>query len=295
MTPNPVLRKLGFSDSDRVAIIHADDVGMCQATVQAYAELEAFGLVSCGAVMMPCPWALEAGRYARETPQTDLGVHLTLTCEWQYYRWGPISTRDPASGLMDAEGFFPRKSREVQETADPQAARREMEAQIAKARAVGIPVTHLDTHMGSIVHPKLLNHYIELGVSTRTPLMLYRWDAATLQGLGLDAATAEGAAQMLKGLEAQGFPLLDHMSTIHLDKPDQRFEQAKAAFAAMQPGITHFIIHPAADTPELRAIAPDYRARVEDYRTFLREDLREAIQNMGVQVIGYRKLWELLN
>lgn len=32
MRPNPVLRRLGFSDCDRVALIHTDDIGMCQAT-----------------------------------------------------------------------------------------------------------------------------------------------------------------------------------------------------------------------------------------------------------------------
>jgi chitin disaccharide deacetylase len=126
-------------------------------------------------------------------------------------------------------------------------------------------------------------------------LMLFRWGEADLRKVGLDADTAAMAANMLQGLEAQGFPLLDGMSTIHLDRPDNRFEQAVAAFQALPEGITHFIIHPSADTPELRAITPDFQARVEDHRTFLREDLRDAIRAMGVHVIGYRKLWELLN
>jgi len=56
MTPNPALRRLGFADSERVAIIHTDDIGMCQASVTAFAELAAFGLISSGAVMVPCPW-----------------------------------------------------------------------------------------------------------------------------------------------------------------------------------------------------------------------------------------------
>ncbi len=55
MTRNPVLRKLGFSPGDRVVIVHADDVGMCHATVPAFFELTAGGLVSAGSVMVPCP------------------------------------------------------------------------------------------------------------------------------------------------------------------------------------------------------------------------------------------------
>src|SRR5215207_9167184 len=108
MTPNPALRRLGFADSDRVAIIHADDIGMCQASITAFADLSAFGLISSGAVMVPCAWFPSAAAASRARPDDDLGVHLTLTCEWDACRWGPISTRDPESGLIDAEGYFYR-------------------------------------------------------------------------------------------------------------------------------------------------------------------------------------------
>jgi chitin disaccharide deacetylase len=102
--PNPVLKKLGCSNADRLVIIHVDDVGMCQASIAAFEELWQAGIISCGAVMVPCPWFPQAAAYARNNPQADLGVHATLTSEWQTYRWGPVSTRAPASGLMDAEG-----------------------------------------------------------------------------------------------------------------------------------------------------------------------------------------------
>ena len=103
MKPNPALKKLGFSENERLVIIHVDDIGMCQASVAAFADLWDFGLVSSGAVMVPCPWFLEAAKYASQHPQADLGVHLTLNCEWDTYRWGPLSTCDPQTGLLDAQ------------------------------------------------------------------------------------------------------------------------------------------------------------------------------------------------
>jgi chitin disaccharide deacetylase len=51
------LERLGFSPSDRVVILHADDIGMCHATIPAFENLLEFGLVSSYAVMAPCPWA----------------------------------------------------------------------------------------------------------------------------------------------------------------------------------------------------------------------------------------------
>jgi len=106
MHPNPVLRELGLGQADRAVVIHTDDIGMCQASLAALADLVDFGLVSCGATMVPCPWFPQVAAYCRGHPSVDLGVHLTLTSEWDSYRWGPISTRDPASGLIDDEGYF---------------------------------------------------------------------------------------------------------------------------------------------------------------------------------------------
>ena len=126
MQPNPVLRKLGLADDDRVAIIHADDIGMCQASLAAFADLVDFGLISSGATMVPCPWFPSVAMYCREHPVVDLGVHLTLTCEWDTYRWGPVSTRDPASGMIDEEGYFYRQSEPVQEHGDPAAVQIEL-------------------------------------------------------------------------------------------------------------------------------------------------------------------------
>ncbi len=294
-TPNPLLRQLGYADTDRVAIIHADDVGMCQASVQAFTELDAFGLVTCGAVMVPCPWFPQVADYARQHPQADLGLHLTLTSEWQFYRWGPVSTRDPHSSLLDEQGFFPRRSQDVQRAADPAAVAEELEAQLERARAFGIRLSHIDTHMGSVVHAKFLQSYIGMGLRHRLPLMILRLDEPGLRKMGLDEDTARLALQTIRQLEESGFPLLDTIFQMPLDKPDNRLDIAKAAFDALQPGITHFVIHPAADTPELRAITPDWRGRVADYQTFLREELRDYLKQTGIQVIGYRHIHALMH
>ena len=78
---NPALKQLGFDARDRVLIVHADDIGMCQATLPAIADLFEFGLVSSAATMVPCPWFPLAAAFCREHPTVDMGVHLTLNCE----------------------------------------------------------------------------------------------------------------------------------------------------------------------------------------------------------------------
>ncbi len=294
MQPNPVLRRLGFADNDRVAILHTDDIGMCLASVDAFAELWDFGLISSGAVMVPCPWFLKAAEYARAHPQADLGVHITLTCEWKTYRWGPISTRDPQSGMVDAEGCFYHASQPAQEHGDPGYVQREIEAQVQRAIAMGMQPTHMDTHMGTVASPKFMRGYLATALKYHLPAMLFRMDEAGWMARGLDQETARMAMLVSSQLEAMGMPLLDHIVGLDLGNPDGRLEEAKAAVSALEPGITHFILHPSTDMPELRAITPDWQARVANYETFLSEELRKHVRSCGVQVIGYRKIQELM-
>ena len=302
MHPNPVLEKLGYNEDSRLAVIHVDDVGMCQASVDAFKDLYAFGLVSSGAVMVPCPWFLEAAKLPQKFPGVDLGVHLTLTSEWETYRWGPVSTRDPASGLLDAEGFFYRTTAEAQEFGDPEAVQVEMNAQMQRAIDAGIYPTHADTHMGAVVHMKFMQAYLQLALEYQVPPMMLRLDEdgwreinAEHTGAALDEGAIALAVQMVTTLEEMGIPLLDAIRHLPLDSdPAERMRLAKETFSALQPGVTHFIIHAAKDTPELRAIAPDWECRVADYLTFMQEELHEHIHNIGVQVIGYRDLQELM-
>ena len=295
MQPNPVLKKLGFSNDDRVIIIHTDDIGMCQASVDAFADLVDFGLISSGAVMVPCPWFLEAAKFAVAHPEADLGAHMTLTSEWETYRWGPVSTRDPETGLMDEQGFFHKRSEGVWANANPEAATHELEVQIQRALQAGMNLTHIDTHMGSVAHPAIIPGYVQLAVKYGLPLMLPRMTAEDFAARkDVDNQAAEMAVGLINTLEEMGIPLVDGLSGLELEVAADRFEQAKQALKALKPGITHFIIHPSKDTPELRHITTSWDCRVADYETFMSEDTREFIKNEGIHVIGYRALKEIM-
>jgi predicted glycoside hydrolase/deacetylase ChbG (UPF0249 family) len=293
-TPNPILKKLGFTCTDRLVIIHTDDIGMCQASISAFSDLEEVGLISSGAVMMPCAWALAAVAYCRQHPKVDMGVHATLTSEWPLYRWGPISTRQTNSGLIDSEGFFYHSSEEAQEHAEARFARQELSAQLEQATRWGMQPTHIDTHMGAIAYPKLMLAYIEVGLQHGIPPMLLRLDEEEWLGRGMDSFSAKMAATMMSELEEQGIPLVDHLVGMRLDDPTDRLQRTKQALADLQPGVTHFIIHPSKDTPELRAITSDWACRVADYQVFTSQAMRDFLKASGLHVIGYRPLQQLL-
>jgi len=290
MSRNPFMKKLGLSDSDRAAIVHVDDVGMCLSSIEAFFELYDFGTVSSAALMAPCPWFPEAAARCAARPEVDMGIHATLTSEWKGYRWGPVSTRDPASGLMDAEGYFPRGCEEVQAKGKPQAAARELAAQAAMVYAAGVDPTHIDTHMGAVAHEKFMEGYIAQAVAHKIPAMLPSPDSAAFAGIVPDAARRARFAAYLRELGEKGLPLFDGIVAMPLDEPRDQTETVKRLFGSLPEGITHFILHASTDSPELRAITPDWESRVWNYRTMRSDAVKKCIESEGIVLIGYRAL-----
>lgn len=292
---NPTLKQLGFSASDRVVIVHADDIGAYQASLPAIEELFAAGLVSSCATMVPCPWFQAVAEWAQRAPTADIGVHATITAEYAHYRWGPISTRDPASGLLDDEGYLHRSGAAVQAQASPAAVAAELRAQVERALAAGIDVTHVDSHMLASFHPALLPGYMAAGALARVPNFVPRLDSATGSGQALVGRWGDAWLTFQQGLAAQGLPLVDHVAMMSLDRHEDRVAEARALFDALPAGLSYLILHPAADTPELRALTPrDWRSRVADYAAFASAELRAYVRESGVQVIGWRPLRDAL-
>ncbi len=294
---NPVLARLGFAAGDRVAILHADDVGMCQATVTAFAELVDTGLALAGSAMVPCPWFGAAAALGGDRPGLDLGVHLTLTSEWEAYRWRPLSTLDPASGLLDEEGCLHRGRDAVRRHARPEAAAAEMAAQVDRALAAGVDVTHLDAHMYTALAPELLPHYVRIARDHDLPALL--WPAASDAWDRFEGgrAAAETAAA---GLAAYGAPPFDRIEVMRpggadvggdgrVDR-DEALRRAIHLFDDLPAGLTCVLFHPAVDTPELRAVTPDWPMRVADFEVLADPRLRRHLADTGIHPIGYRTL-----
>jgi len=153
MSKLTLIEKLGFETTDKVVIFHIDDVGFSHSSNLASFECLDFGVASCGSVIVPAPWFLETASICRSKPQYDIGVHLTLTCEYDLYRWRALSSVDPDSGLLDSEKSLWRTTEEAIKNVKPKAAEAEMRIQVQTALDSGIDITHIDTHMGTVMSP----------------------------------------------------------------------------------------------------------------------------------------------
>ena len=263
---------LGHDDNARLVILSCDDLGSCHgATVGVYRAMRE-GLATCASIMMPAPWArFAAEQYAGD----DIGVHLTLNAEHPSYRWGPLTH---APSLLSGESGFPRSIDDLWEHADPSEVLRECRAQIERAIAWGIDVTHLAPHLSSItLRPEFFDVYLELAVEFRLPIRLPS---------SIDESRAGFPFRALAAQEGVLFP--DHFD--HDWTPGSR-SRAVEAFGSLRPGVTEIHVQPAIDSPEVRALGDVAAGWVDDLDLVTKDaEFAAAVRDSGAVLIGYRHL-----
>ena len=269
--------RLGFGPDERLVILNCDDLGMSHAANLGCFEALRAGIATSATLMVPCPWARAAASEVR--PDDDIGVHLTLNSEYDRYRWGPITH---APSLLDGDGGFPRTVTDAWDHADLDEVRRECRAQVERAMLWGIDVTHLDSHMGTLqLRPEFFDVYLDLAIEFRLPL---RMAGASVEH------TAGFPFRQLAAAEGVVFP----DSFVYVNGVGSR-EALIAVAGSLRPGVTELYVHPAADTPELRAITDRWEARVDDLDLVAPDGaLADALAASGARLIGWNGLRDLM-
>ena len=296
---NPILKKMGFSKQDKVMIIHADDVGITQSSVDAYLELLDFGTISSGSTMVPCPWFPEVARVFKENPGLDLGLHLTLNCEYETYRWRPISTISQESGLIDENGYFKQDRHEVMKTANLESVAKEIEAQLRVALNSGVNPTHVDSHSGTLWTPKLINLYLDFYENHQVlPVVFNPKDSIDpmLQGM---LGVFNDSLDKIDNMAKNGHPLVDGISGLpveHTYDRKDRLDLAKHILGNVQSGeLTHFAFHPMKNTPESHGLKRYSDGRIGDYEVFMQKELKDFMKDIGIQLIGYKDVLKYMD
>jgi chitin disaccharide deacetylase len=272
----------------RSLIVHADDAGMSHSVNTATIEGLEHGVVTSASILVPCAWFPEFAEYARKHPQRDYGVHLTLTCEWKNYRWGPVAPRDKVPSLLDHDGYLYRDNPPVVGNARLSEAETELRAQIDRAKAFGVPLSHLDTHMGTLLdRPDLLELYVNLGIAYNLPVMFTR--QASLPAFQAKYPALRGHdRQLLDMLDAHHLPVLSSVLMTYVGgEHATRTRNYLKAFEAMPPGVNQLIVHCGVDNPELEAITDSAKLRDSDRRFVTDPDTRAQLARMGITLTSW--------
>lgn len=272
-------------------IIHADDAGMCHSENMATFFAMEKGIVSSASIMVPCPWFKEAAEYAKKHPEKDFGVHTTLTSEWKDYRWGPVAPKDKVPSLVDEEGYLWHEVEPLAQHAKAEEVEIELRAQIERARQFGVPITHIDTHMGGVIaRPDIAQVYIKLGLEYNIPILFLR-DAKRLAEE--NPAIAEHVAAAVKLLESKGLPVLDRLEQHGSGSIVEDCQTYEAVLRGLKPGVTQLIIHLGYANEELRAITGSAQARDNDRVVFTDPKMIALIKKLGIEVITWKQFREM--
>jgi predicted glycoside hydrolase/deacetylase ChbG (UPF0249 family) len=287
--PRSLAERLGYSASDKLLIINGDDVGMSHAINAATIEALERGVMTSATIMVPCPWFPEIAAYARQHPASDFGLHLTHTSEWEPYRWGPIADRRDVPGLLTPEGYFWPKTADVYAHSSPAEVELEARAQIKKALAAGIDVTHLDTHMG-VLQSRLDYYpaYLRLARELDVPVRMASQDLLATMGAG------RARADFVR----EGVLHPDFMVFGGREGKTAR-EYWPATLRALRPGVTELYIHAALATDDMKTmtgalVGAGWEERAQEHELFARDpSIRSLLEEQGIKRIGFRALRDL--
>ena len=287
-------RSLGLADDARLVIAHQDDVGMCHSANAAFATLAGKGFITCGSVMVPCPWFREVAAMAEADPALDIGVHLTLTSEWEHYRWRPISTASRASGLIDGDGFMWRRVPMLRQHVVAEAAEAEMRAQIDTALAAGIQVTHLDTHMGAALTPELIDVYLRLGRDYGLPILFPRGASGYIGVLNMGPVDPAIYDQRAADIEASGNPVVDQVALTPGVPSGESDKTYRDLVAAAPPGLSFMAFHCCAPGDIEAIVPPRAHWRTDEFRIFQDSGFLDWVAGTGIRPIGFREILEFM-
>ena len=275
--------RLGYPPGTKLIVVHADDLGETHAVNAAAIKALQGGTINSASLMVACPWFPEMANYARSHPDADLGLHLTLTSERVYYRWGPVAPSDKVPSLVDANGYFHHDWDHVRHI-DAKDVEIELRAQVERALAMGVRPTHLDSHQYRLIMSgkDLFDAMLRVAHDYKLPVFVTRdWFADHPY---LEASLAPSDL------------VLDHTVTIEPDVPPEKWADFYlTALKNLKPGVTEFVIHPGFDDEELRAATRERSSwgsawRQRDYDFFTGEQFRAILAEQHIQLITWREL-----
>jgi len=290
-TPKNWAERLGYPTGKKVIILHADDIGMCEEANQAVIPQLLNKEIQSAAIMMPCPNAEEFVQWAIDHPKMDVGLHLTLTSEWQKYRWGPVSNPKDVPSLIDPDGKFWHEVPDVVAHASAKDVETEIRAQIEKSIALGYRPDHIDTHMGTLFgHPDYTKAYLKVAEEYGIPAMVVDFSNPEVA----EAARAKGYPindAMIEIVKNYSLPKIDMMIGAPKGNTyEETIINFKQLINSIPAGLTEIYFHPSVQTDNLKSITGSWQQRVWEAKMFSDPDLIKFFEEKGIIFTNWKEI-----
>ena len=286
-----LVEQLGYSDKDILVIVNIDDVGLHKDETEASFRALNFGMVKSGSIMVPCPNYDQAIKLWQENPEIELGVHLTLTCEWgEKYPWHPVLSEADVPSLYNPEGIMWQRVEELLQHAKRKDIALELEAQINKVLETGLKPSHIDCHMVFHHQFDLLPIVVELSRKYTLPMRVPKRKIYKLPFI----------KNNLSSLRRAGYVFPNTQMGIYMSGGQNRsLEFRKAKYhdylRSLTPGVHNIKVHISLQTEELEDIIGHHSSSIRqiDYEVWTSDDTKKLAEELGITFIGYRPLQQL--
>jgi hypothetical protein len=283
--------RLGWPKGSRVLIINSDDVGMSLAASQGSVEGLEAGIVSSVTMMMPTPWVVWFNNlYLKKNPETCVGLHLQLCNEWDQYGISPVAGKLAVPGLVDPDGCFWDNNELLLANATADEVETEIRAQLDRAVTMGIRVSHLDSHMGSLfAREDYMERYVKLGIEKNLPIRI-------VHGVPGGFADIKGQRVQMSRKFTQkvwdaGLPVLDdqHGQSYSWETTDKT-QYFIRDIRNLKPGVTEMIVHLTKPDDVIGVITDNRTKLYGDYFALTDPKILRAIEEEGVHLVSWTEL-----
>jgi len=279
-----IQERLGYPKDAKLLILHADDIGVSHSENMASVSAMEKGCISSGSIMVPCPWFPEIAAYVQKHPEYDFGLHITLTSEWKYYKWGPVTPAYEIPGLVNKNGFLYSTVDSVKQSATAAEVEKETRNQVKRAIQFGINPTHLDAHMFTALNRlDFMKAYLKVGHEFKIPVFLYRHLESELN-FKFDSLVSDKDV------------IVDTIVTVL----PENFKTGVHDFYIsslrnLKPGLTYYIIHTAFDDEEMKAVTIGFTDwgsawRQEEYNFFSSSECAKLLKENNIYVITWKEI-----
>jgi chitin disaccharide deacetylase len=286
-----ISKQLGCAKKDILVIVNIDDIGLHKDETEASFRALNYGMVKSGSIMVPCPNFHCAAELWKQNPEIDLGIHLTLTCEWgQKYPWTPVLSKSDVPSLYNPDGIMWKSIPQLLQNAVRKEIIMELEAQIMVLLNMGIRPSHLDDHMD------LHNNYgffpILMDLCKKYNLPMRVWKRRRYR--------YPFFKNNLISLRRKGYVFPESQKGFYYMGGDcQSYEFRKEKYydhlRRLRPGIHNVKIHTAFKTEALQNIMGAHYSSVRqiDFDVWTSAETKRLAEELGIKFIGYRPLQRL--
>ena len=244
-------------------IIHIDDLGIIPAANEAGMTLFSKGSVTSGSIIVPANYSEDIIKYCISDSDTDIGVHLSVTCEWDIEKW---------SFLSIPQKIMPKTTKEAVSSYTLSEIENEYKKQIEYVN--GLNISHIDNHMwASTASCQHFLSYLNLAKANGYMAHIPDW--------------AMFSPEMISTADLFSFP---KTKTIRFGNGglEEMKKGLYSSLSSMKDGIGILTTHAVTSSRAAEKMIDTYQERLNEFKILADIDFQNRLKELGITLTNFK-------